>query len=119
MVIEDLIGKELTHKTLGKFKVTDVIIDYSNMSSAIVVCENPNKTSKFKATGLFDFFTDVPEELRQDIESLKQEEKTVHDITALKDKKPLKVINEDEFGNELTIDDWKRSKRFVVNVWWS
>lgn len=116
MVIEDLKGMELTHKTLGKGTVTDIIIDYSDMANAIIELDLGTRKAKFKAVNMLDFFTDIPEELKPDILALTRLKVTseVHE-----DKPKLKFVNEDEFGNELTKADWERSKKFVVSIWWS
>lgn len=116
MVIEDLKGMELTHKKYGEVKVTDVIIDYSDMSSAIIEVDLGERKAKFKAVTMLNFFTDIPEELKPDILALAKPK--VGQL--LTEEKPnMKFINEDEFGNELTKNDWERSKKFVVSIWWS
>ena len=115
MVIEDLKGTELTHKKFGKVKITDVIIDYSNMASAYIEVDLDDRKAKFKVATMLNFFIDVPEELKPEILSLSESKAT----EPIKDLKLMKFENEDEFGNELTKEDWQRSKKFVVSIWWS
>lgn len=116
MTIEDLVGMTLTHKSFGEVPIVGIDINYSDVSSAKVVAQLPDREAKFLASTLNQFFTDVPQEIVEDTA------KTSYHIDAMTDT-PKEVLLDfckyDEFGNKLTKEDWERSKKFVTEFWWS
>lgn len=120
MIIEELVGKKLTHFKYGEGEVIDVEIDYSNITSAKVVLKFENQVKKFLVSSLDGkFFIDVPEDLIDDLNEIKKLNEKNIDEQALSKTKNLDFCEEDEAGNKLQICDWEISKRFVTNFWWS
>lgn len=119
MKLEDLIGMELTHKKFGKVPVVDLFIDYSNLASTKFKVKLTNRYALFSINSLFKFFTDVPKDILEDIKEITNESVNTNIIdNSNKTKLELVYINSNEQGEELTINDWKLSKKFVVDRWW-
>lgn len=119
MKLEDLIGMELTHKKFGKVPVVDLFIDYSNLASTKFKVKLTNRYALFSINSLFKFFTDVPKDILEDIKEITNESVNTNIIdNSNKTKLELVYINSNEQGEELTINDWELSKKFVVDRWW-
>ena len=118
MIIEDLVGIELIHKKYGKVKIVDLDIDYSNIGSTKFKVQLPNRVALFSLNSLLNFFSGVPEDIIKDIESLLEDKHSTSIYSINKNKKKLEPIDFDEFESNLTADDWRRSKKFVVDFWW-
>lgn len=119
MKLEDIIGMELTHKKFGKVPVVDLFIDYSNLASTKFKVKLNNRYALFSIDSLFKFFTDVPKDILEDIKEIINKSNNT-DITDNNNKAKIELvyINSNEQGEELTINDWRRSKKFVVDFWW-
>ena len=118
MIIEDLVGMELIHKKYGKVKIIDLDIDYSNIGSTKFKVQLPNRVALFSLNSLLSFFSGVPEDIIKDIEDVLEDKPSTSIYSINKNKKELEHIDFDEFESNLTVDDWKRSKKFVVYFWW-
>lgn len=119
MKLEDIVGMELTHKKFGKVPVVDLFIDYSNLASTKFKVKLTNRYALFSIDSLLKFFTDVPKDILEDIKEITNEDvsTTITDNNN-KEKLELVYINSNEQGEELTINDWELSKKFVVDRWW-
>lgn len=119
MKLEDIIGMELTHKKFGKVPVVDLFIDYSNLASTKFKVKLTNRYALFSIDSLLKFFTDVPKDILEDIKEITNESDNT-DITDNSNKAKIELvyINSNEQGEELTINDWELSKKFVVDRWW-
>ena len=121
MTIENLSGMELTHKTFGKVKVIGVEIDYSNMSSAKIVVKLPEREAKFQVISLDEFFIDVPDDVKFDIENIKSSAPKLQSkyINNISEEKNISCYQFDEYGHKLSEQDWENSKQYVTDFWWS
>lgn len=121
MVVEELIGKEITHKTFGLGTVVDVAIDYTNLPSSKIKVEFENKTAKFLVYFLNKVFLDLPEDLMEDILRFSPNDNNRTSISKIPKKKlkPVTAYEKDENDNILTRQDWELCKRFITSFWWT
>jgi len=120
MKLEDIVGMELTHKKFGKVPVVDLSIDYSNLASTKFKVKLNNRYALFSIDSLLKFFTDVPKDILDDVSEISSRnivEENLSDFNN-EEKEKLEYINYNEQGEELTIDDWNISKKFIVDRWW-
>lgn len=118
MIIEDLVGMELQHKKYGKVKVIGLDIDYTNMDSTKVKVQLKDRIALFSLGSLINFFKGVPADIINDVEEIMSSKEVTTTQTKNRLKQNLEHVDFDEFKSELNLDDWKRSKKFVVDFWW-
>lgn len=121
MTIEELVGTTLTHNVFGDVVITGVDIDYTDLSKAKLIANVHNKNIKFKVDTIYDYFSNIPEEVQNDIDEVvnlsKQKHKPIEYVE--KPKPVLDAYNYDEHNNELTIENWKNVITSVTTFWWA
>lgn len=116
MRIEDLVGETLNHKKFGDIKVVSVDIDYADLINAKLTMETKDgNLKKFSMRSLPDYFNNLPEDLISDINVII---KTFNKNKLSSVDELIKTPTMTWFNDELSIDDWKTAREFVVSFWW-